>query len=105
MIAGNFSYMFYMVIFTWIPILIGWTVFHRDIIKHTKPIKKLLLFTTLIFFTWDNIALYYNVWRYDPDQILGIYILLSPIESIWITLSVGVALAFFTIILYEKHRQ
>jgi len=105
MVAGNFSYIFYMALFAWVLIIIGWIIFHKDIAKHTKAIKKLLLITILLIFPWDNLAVYYNVWKYDTNQILGLYILLSPIESILLTVSVDLALAFFTIILYERYKK
>ena len=100
--ASNFSYIFYMTLFAWIPILIGWIIFHKNISKHLSAVKKLIFTTVLIGIPWDNLSVYYGVWKYDTNQILGFYIILSPIETILLTVSLDLAVAFLAIILYEK---
>lgn len=101
-----YSYMVYMAIFVWIPVSI--TIFrHYGIFKkYSKPIRKMILFTVFaIYLPWDNLAVYFNVWNYPADKVLGIYLFLSPIESLLFTIGVDLAVGFIAIIMYEQYRK
>ncbi len=62
--------------------------------KSWKSIFPGLLITGLVFLVWDYIFTVKNVWSFNPDYILGIYILNLPIEEILFFITVPFACIF-----------
>ncbi|MBI4170726.1 MAG: lycopene cyclase domain-containing protein [Candidatus Aenigmarchaeota archaeon] len=102
---GQLSYFVYMAIFCWIPIALIWAR-HRNILrKYKHPIRNLIILTLPIYLLWDNLSVYFRAWTYSPEKAVGIYLFFSPIESLIFTLSVDLAVAFITIIMYEQYKK
>ncbi|MEO8795189.1 MAG: lycopene cyclase domain-containing protein [Daejeonella sp.] len=62
--------------------------------KSWKTIFPGLLITGMVFLVWDYIFTIKNVWSFNPDYILGIYMLNLPIEEILFFITVPFACIF-----------
>ncbi|MEJ7694254.1 lycopene cyclase domain-containing protein [Daejeonella sp.] len=62
--------------------------------KSWKYIFPGLLITGLVFLVWDYLFTVLNVWSFNPDYVIGIYILNLPIEEILFFITVPFACIF-----------
>ena len=101
---GNFSYLFYMALFCWVPLLILSLKYHRYLKKYYAVFIKLLLICLPLGIAWDNFGIYFRAWTFVAEKELGIHIFLMPIESLLFTITVAIIICLVTIVLYEKDR-
>ena len=99
---GHFSYLFYMSIFTSIPILILWIKNFSFLKKNLKVFYIMILFS-LIYSITDAIAIHWNAWFFTDAKILGIWIINIPIEDVIFAVLVTIAItsAVLTFIHYK----
>ncbi len=62
--------------------------------KNWKNIFPGLLITGALFLVWDYIFTLYDVWSFNPDYVIGIYVLNLPIEEILFFITVPFACLF-----------
>lgn len=62
--------------------------------KSWKHIVPGLIISGLVFLVWDHLFTVLDVWSFNPDYVLGIYILQLPIEEILFFITVPFACIF-----------
>ncbi|HEX8378698.1 MAG TPA: lycopene cyclase domain-containing protein [Pedobacter sp.] len=62
--------------------------------KHWKNIFPGLFITGSLFLVWDYIFTLYDVWSFNPDYVVGLYVLNLPIEEILFFITVPFACLF-----------
>lgn len=90
---GKFSYLFYMLVFTLIPIGMVW-------IRHYHALKKniyIILITVFLAVVYqlisDPFAAAWKAWSFNKDKTLGIWLLGFPIEDMLFAVLVATAIS------------
>jgi len=68
--------------------------------KNWKFIFPGLIITGLVFLVWDHLFTILDVWSFNPDYVIGLYILNLPIEEILFFITVPFACIFIYECLY-----
>ncbi len=63
-------------------------------VKSWKYILPGLVITGLVFLVWDYLFTVFDVWSFNPDYVIGLYILNLPIEEILFFITVPFACIF-----------
>ena len=105
MAFGNFTYLVYMFVFSWLPIFLLWTKYHNYLKKHFSVIAKAFSVTFPLILLWDVISVFSGVWDYSHDRILGIYISFMPLEEILLVATSVFGASFITVLFYEYLHQ
>lgn len=107
MTFGNFTYLVYMAIFSWLPILLVTVKYRKYVKKNFSVIKKTFVLIFPIALVWDAMSIYSKAWQYSTDMIINIYISIMPIEEILLLASSILGVSVITILFYEylhKHK-
>ena len=99
---GHFSYLFYMAIFTSVPIVILWMK-NFNFLKKNLKVFYIMILLSLIYAITDAIAIYWKAWFFTDEKILGIWIINIPIEDVIFAVLVTIAItsAVLTFIHYK----
>ncbi len=62
--------------------------------KSWKHVLPGLFMTALLFLVWDHLFTILDVWSFNPDHIIGVYILQLPVEEILFFITVPFACIF-----------
>jgi lycopene cyclase domain-containing protein len=89
----KYSYLFYMLIFTLSPIIILWIKNFKFLLKNIKIILIIAFMGFLYTFLVDYFVVLWNTWKFNPEKILGIWIINSPIENFVFMILVNIAIA------------
>ena len=104
MSLGHFSYLFYMLIFTLIPIAILWLKEFNFLIKNIKIIFTGIIIAIVYTIISSYFAQRLHAWFFNEDKILGIYILNFPVEDVIfaVLISITIASAVLVFINYQE---
>jgi len=104
MILGKFTYLFYMLIFTSIPIGILWAKNFRFLKKNIRIIFIVAIAAIIYQFITDPFAENWNAWFFSKDKIFDIWILNFPIENIlfFFLVSIAISSATLTFVYYQE---
>ncbi len=107
MTFGNFTYLAYMAIFSWLPILLLVILYKNYVKKNSSIIFKTFLITFPPVLIWDGLSIYNKTWQYSSDKIVNIYVSVMPIEEILLVASSIIGISVVTVLFYEylhKHK-
>ncbi len=103
---GQGSYLAYILIFAGSALLVEWFFQKRLLLKHKKVLSIAFLTSCTYTFFGENTAFFLQTWIFNPEKILGIFILRVPLESFIFGAMVGLAVvggALFFSEAEEKH--
>ena len=103
----NFTYLFYIALFNWLPILILLIKYKKYVKRNLTTIIKAFLISLPVAVIWDALSIYNRVWYYNADRILNIYIGIMPAEEIVMLSSSILGISIVTVLFYEyltKHK-
>ena len=98
---GNLTYLVYMVIFSWLPILVLGTIYMKYIKRNFIAIAKTFSIAFPVVMIWDTLSIYNKAWKYSSDRILNVYLSIMPIEEILLVSSSILGISIITILFYE----
>lgn len=103
MTFGHFSYLFYMLVFTIIPIGILWGINFKFLKRNLKVIWIMILIGLTYQFIADPFAEEWGTWFFNKDKIVDIWILNFPIENsiFMILITIAISSAVLTYIYYQ----
>ena len=105
MAFGNYTYLVYIAVFSWLPVLLLLIRYKKYVKKHLSTIVKAFLITFPIVTVWDAISIYNKAWQYSTDRVINIYIFIMPVEEILMLLSSTLGISIITILFYEYFRK
>lgn len=74
----------------------------KKIKKYSKLLFYIFLFSIIIFFIFDPIAIQWGAWVYNPEKVLGIQFEGAAIETLLSSILVCMVIGFFTLLSIEK---
>jgi len=89
----KFAYLFINLLTVLFPIILSFDS-RVQFNKSWKHIFPGLFITGLVFLTWDYLFTIFDVWSFNPEYIIGLYILNLPIEEILFFITVPFACIF-----------
>ncbi len=101
MAFGNYTYLVYMAIFSWLPVLLLLIGYRNYVKKHISTIVKTFLITFPIVVVWDAISIYNRAWQYSTDRVINVYLFVMPIEEILMLSTATLGISIVTILFYE----
>lgn len=103
---GPFSYLFYMLIFTFVPIGILWAKNFRFLKKNVRIILLAAFIGVIYQIIADPFAEKWGAWFFTKEKILDIWILNFPIENVifMILVSIAISSAVLTFVYYQEKK-
>jgi lycopene cyclase domain-containing protein len=101
---GQNTYLVWLLLFIGLPILILAAIWRRQLWVQRRALAWITLGALVGGWAWDALSVRWEVWRYDPNNITGVWVLGLPLEELlWI---VGVTVMFggLTVVLAERHK-
>ncbi len=102
-LPSSFAYLAHLLIWGGLVFGLQWAVGYKILRRHAKLILKVTLILGTYLIATDVVAVYYGVWFFDPNLILGINPLGVPIEE-WLFFYLTTALVAQTLILFLPER-
>ena len=93
MILAKFSYLFYTLLFTLIPILILWTKKFNFLKKNIKIVFYSVLIGLIYTFISSPFAQLFGAWHYSNEKVLGVFLFNFPIEDLIFAALVSAAIS------------
>lgn len=100
----SLSYLYYMVLFCWVPIAFLWLRYGKILKKRSGIIAKVVGIASIAGFLWNELALFYGTWYYGSGKILGIYVSLMPVEDVLFIASVSLVITSATVVLLKAKK-
>lgn len=105
LLFGHYTYILWLALFVWLPILIIY-LFNREYINKYRNIFPYGIVSTLLFsIPWDWWAIKTNVWYFPPQNIVGVWFFGIPLEEYLFMIFVTFEIAFITLALRKKLTQ
>lgn len=104
MMFGHFSYLVYMLIFTFIPIGILWWKNFKFLRKNIKIVLITVFIGIIYQIIVDPFAESWGAWFFTEEKILNILMLNFPVENLIfiILISIAISSAVLTFINYQE---
>ncbi len=99
---NEFSYLIYMLVFTFIPIGILWTRYHRFLWLNKKIIIYTTIFGIIYSFITEPFAASWRVWFFSESKVLGLWIFNFPIEESIFFMLISVAISS-AVLVFIRH--
>lgn len=102
---GQYSYLFYTLIFTLPLTFILWVYYFPLLQKNSRVVFLTTFILTLYgFFLWP-LAIDWKAWAYSPDKILGVKIFDTHLEDILWWFLIVFLLSSFAVVLAQKEEK
>lgn len=103
MTFGHFSYLVYMLIFTFVPIGILWLMNFSFLKKNVKIILATTLIGAVYQLIADPFAEYWGAWFFGENKILGLRLFNFPVENVlfFVLVSIAISSAVLSFIRYQ----
>lgn len=92
------SYLIWLSIFVWFPIILLWIFDSQLLWKYKKTLLHIIFFCLVFFIPADFFATSIKVWVFQKESNLGISIGILPLEEFLFAVSAALLTAFLTIV-------
>ncbi|RJQ37513.1 lycopene cyclase domain-containing protein [Candidatus Parcubacteria bacterium] len=100
---GAYSYLVYLLVFTFAAIGLFWAYDYRFLRRNIRIVAAMAAFGVLYQLVTDPFAEHWGAWFFSEDKILGFWIYNFPVENVLFFFLVSIAIS--SAVLVFIHRQ
>ncbi len=96
------AYIYWLIIFIWLPLIILWVFNWNYLVKYKGTIFSCFVWSIIFSVPWDLWAVYTQIWIYPKAGILGVWVLGLPIEEYFFILTTPTLIATVTLLIKKR---